>query len=70
MKLDMVRELGNWGTDERNNHRWSLQHGFVPLPKSVRRERLLENADVGWFEISTEDIETLDELDEGLVTDW
>ncbi|KAI1765321.1 aldo-keto reductase family 1 member E1 [Hypoxylon sp. FL1150] len=50
--------------------RWSLQHGFVPLPKSVRRERLLENANVGWFEISKEDMETLDGLDEGLVTDW
>ncbi|RYP36945.1 hypothetical protein DL767_003193 [Monosporascus sp. MG133] len=50
--------------------RWSLQHGLVPLPKSVRRERLLENADVGSFEISDEDMARLDALDEVLVTDW
>ncbi|RYP07108.1 hypothetical protein DL764_002740 [Monosporascus ibericus] len=50
--------------------RWSLQHGLVPLPKSVRRERLLENADVGSFEISDKDMARLDALDEVLVTDW
>lgn len=51
-------------------HRWSLQHGLVPLPKSVKKERLLENASVGGFEISNEDMATLDALDEVLVTDW
>lgn len=50
--------------------RWSLQHGLVPLPKSAKRERLLENAQVGGFEISAEDMETMDGLDEKLVTDW
>ncbi|KAI1248399.1 hypothetical protein MGN70_009597 [Eutypa lata] len=50
--------------------RWSLQHGLVPLPKSVKQKRLLENADVGGFEISKEDMVTLDALDEVLVTDW
>ena len=42
----------------------------MPLPKSIKRERQLENADIEWFEISNEDMATLDELDEGLVTDW
>ncbi|KAK1835278.1 aldose reductase [Podospora conica] len=50
--------------------RWSIQHGFVTLPKSARAERLVANADVGGFEISDEDMERLDGLDEGLVTDW
>ncbi|KAK0618996.1 NADP-dependent oxidoreductase domain-containing protein [Immersiella caudata] len=50
--------------------RWSIQHGFVTLPKSSRPDRIAENADVGWFEISAEDMKTLDGLDEKLVTDW
>ena len=51
-------------------HRWSIQHGFVTLPKSARQDRLLSNADVGGFEISKEDMDTMDGLDEHLVTDW
>ncbi|KAK8137918.1 putative oxidoreductase [Apiospora sp. TS-2023a] len=50
--------------------RWSLQHGHVPLPKSVNRERLIENVKVGGFEISEEDVKRMDGLDEHLVTDW
>ncbi|KAK0247170.1 hypothetical protein LTR35_015352 [Friedmanniomyces endolithicus] len=50
--------------------RWSLQHGYVPLPKSVRKERIIENSQVGGFEISGEDIKAMDGLDEYLVTDW
>ena len=48
--------------------RWSCQHGFVPLPKSVRKERIVENADVGGFSIDAEDMKTMDALDEYLVT--
>ncbi|KAK3403248.1 NADP-dependent oxidoreductase domain-containing protein [Sordaria brevicollis] len=50
--------------------RWSIQKGFVTLPKSVKKERLVENADVGGFELAEEDVKTLDGLDEKLVTDW
>lgn len=50
--------------------RWSLQHNLITLPKSAQRERLVENADVDWFEISTDDMQRLDGLDENLVTDW
>lgn len=53
-----------------NDCRWGLQHNMVTLPKSVRRERLLENPDVAGFEISDEDMAALDGLDENLVTDW
>src|SRR6186713_2108454 len=31
--------------------RWSLQHGYVPLPKSAKKERIVENADIGGFSI-------------------
>ncbi|KAL4799489.1 NADP-dependent oxidoreductase domain-containing protein [Aspergillus venezuelensis] len=40
--------------------RWSLQMGFVPLPKSVTPERIKENADVFDFELSDEDMAKLD----------
>lgn len=48
--------------------RWNLQHGNVVLPKSVKKERIVENADVGGFEITEEDVERMDGLDEYLVT--
>ncbi|KAL8950957.1 MAG: hypothetical protein Q9222_003047 [Ikaeria aurantiellina] len=50
--------------------RWSLQHGYVPLPKSVTKERIEANAEVSGFEIGKEDMEVMDGLDEYLVTDW
>lgn len=50
--------------------RWSLQHGHVPLPKSVQRERLIDNVKVCGFEIADEDVKRMDGLDEHLVTDW
>ena len=48
--------------------RWSLQHGYVPLPKSMKKNRITENADIGGFEISQEDVQAMDGLDEYLVT--
>lgn len=48
--------------------RWSLQHGYVPLPKSVRKERIVENAAVTGFEIDEGDMASMDGLDEYLVT--
>ena len=50
--------------------RWSMQHGYVPLPKSVRAERVAENIDVLQFELSAEDMAELDALDERLFTEW
>lgn len=43
---------------------------MITLPKSVKKERLIENVDVNGFEISEEDLAAMDKLDEGLVTDW
>lgn len=48
--------------------RWSLQKGFVPLPKSVKKERIQQNADIGGFKIDDSDMKTMDGLDEYLVT--
>ncbi|KAF1928681.1 putative aldo-keto reductase [Didymella exigua CBS 183.55] len=50
--------------------RWSLQHGYVPLPKSVKKERIVENSQIGGFEIEDGDMKMMDGLDEYLVTDW
>lgn len=45
--------------------RWCLQKGFVPLPKSDTPSRISANADVYGFELDKEDMQTLDNLDEG-----
>lgn len=50
--------------------RWSLQKGYVVLPKSVDPKRIQENADVFGFALSSEDMEAMERLDEDLVTGW
>lgn len=40
--------------------RWSVQRGFVPLPKSANEGRMKSNLDVAGFEISSKDMTTLD----------
>lgn len=45
--------------------RWHVQHGFVVIPKSLRRERQLENISVFDFELSQEEMDLIDRLDEG-----
>jgi len=50
--------------------RWSMQHGYVPLPKSVRAERIAQNGDVFQFELTQADMAELDALDERLFTEW
>ena len=36
--------------------RWSLQMGYLPLPKSVSEKRIAENADIFGFELSGSDV--------------
>lgn len=43
--------------------RWSLQHGFLPLPKSTHAERINQNAAVFDFELTDAEITTLDQLE-------
>ncbi|KAL7777816.1 hypothetical protein CFE70_004487 [Pyrenophora teres f. teres 0-1] len=40
--------------------RWSLQMGFVLLPKSVTKSRIEENAQIYDFELTAEDMKSLD----------
>jgi diketogulonate reductase-like aldo/keto reductase len=42
--------------------RWHLEHRFVVIPKSARRERIEENFDLLGFSLSAEEIERLDRL--------
>jgi len=50
--------------------RWSLQHGLVVIPKSIRPERIRENAAVFDFQLSPDDMKRLDSLDESSHVAW
>jgi diketogulonate reductase-like aldo/keto reductase len=50
--------------------RWALQVHTVVLPKSTNKDRILENADVFDFEISSEDIVRLNNLNENYRITW
>ena len=43
--------------------RWGIQHGAVEIPKSVRRDRIVSNAQIFDFELSDDDMRALDGLD-------
>ncbi|MDT0687433.1 aldo/keto reductase [Autumnicola psychrophila] len=43
--------------------RWSLQKGVLTIPKSVHKQRILENSQVFDFQISSEDMARIDMLD-------
>jgi diketogulonate reductase-like aldo/keto reductase len=49
--------------------RWALQRDVVVLPKSTHRERIEQNAQVFDFQLSDDDMRTLDELDRTSGTD-
>ena len=44
--------------------RWCLQHGVLPLPKSVTESRIIENTKVFDFELSAEDMQAIDDFEE------
>jgi len=43
--------------------RWLTQRGVVVIPKSVRKERIIENFNIFDFELSNEDLESIATLD-------
>lgn len=42
--------------------RWDLQNGIVTIPKSVRKSRIIENADIFDFQLAPEDMKKIDAL--------
>lgn len=44
--------------------RWLLQRGITVIPKSVHQERMAENIDVFDFELSNEQMQTINQLDQ------
>lgn len=44
--------------------RWDLQHGVVTIPKSVREHRIKENGDIFDFELTSEEMEQIDRINE------
>lgn len=48
--------------------RWNLQRGNIVIPKSSKKQRIIENADVFGFELSEDEVEKLAALNENYVT--
>ncbi len=46
--------------------RWSLQKGFLPLPKSVTPERIRQNADLFDFVLSDAEMAAIDSVEPGI----
>ncbi|MEO2075092.1 MAG: aldo/keto reductase [Bacillus sp. (in: firmicutes)] len=44
--------------------RWDLQNGVVTIPKSIKEHRIIENSQVFDFELTVEDMEAIDSLNE------
>ena len=45
--------------------RWDLQHEVVTIPKSVKEDRIISNADIFDFELSEDEMTVIDQLDRG-----
>ncbi len=50
--------------------RWGIEHGLVVIPKSTREERIRENSQVFDFDISDDDMRSLDSLNQDLRLNW
>lgn len=46
--------------------RWHIQEGIIVFPKTTKRERMVENADVFDFELSPDEMATIAAADQGL----
>jgi 2,5-diketo-D-gluconate reductase A len=45
--------------------RWHIQHGHIAIPKSARPERMHENIDIFDFELTPDEMASIDDLDKG-----
>lgn len=50
--------------------RWCVEKNLIPLPKSEKKERIIENAQVFDFALTKEELARLDALNENLRTCW
>lgn len=66
LEHDLIKELAEayQKTPAQIVIRWDLQNGVVTIPKSTKAHRLAENADVFDFQLSAEDMEQIDQLNE------
>jgi 2,5-diketo-D-gluconate reductase A len=46
---------------------WHIQHGYIVIPKSAHRERMEENFELFDFELSIDEVASIDALDQGEV---
>jgi len=44
--------------------RWHIQHGLIAIPKTVTPERLRENIEIFDFELSSSDMQSIDQLNQ------
>lgn len=65
MQHPLLIEIGNkYGkTPAQVCVRWSLQNGFLPLPKSVNHDRIRQNGDVFDFSLTDEDMKAISSLE-------
>lgn len=50
--------------------RWDIQEGVIVIPKSVHEDRIIQNADIFDFELSPEDMDTLNQMNTGHTTSF
>ncbi len=50
--------------------RWSLEKGFIPLPKSSKKERIENNINLYDFELTNDEISDLDDLSDNDRVSW
>ncbi len=50
--------------------RWAIQHELVVIPKSVHADRIAENAGIFGFELTSEEVAALDDLNEEFRSSW
>ncbi|CCF59125.1 hypothetical protein KAFR_0G00920 [Kazachstania africana CBS 2517] len=68
--IKISNELNNTKNTGQILIRWSLQHGYVPLPKTKTIGRLESNLDVYDFELTEDQMKFLDHPEAYEPTDW